>query len=103
MMDASAVARCLVYPLAAVLPRRAAMSVVRKGLAGYIDDDRDRIIAVLCDFVRATSPNRPGGTALTAALLSGFLKANGLPYRVTSPEPTVRALPSFDSLSGEPR
>jgi len=35
------------------------MTDIKKQLAKWIDDDRDKIIEFLCDFVRAKSPNPP--------------------------------------------
>ena len=48
------------------------MTDVKKQLAKWIDDDRDKIIGFLCDFVRAKSPNPPGDTTLAAAHVTRF-------------------------------
>jgi len=65
------------------------MDDVKRQLAKWIDEDRDTIIAFLCDFVRAKSPNPPGDTTLAAAHVSRFLEARGLPFRVIAPQPTM--------------
>ena len=65
------------------------MTDVKKQLAKWIDDDRDKIIGFLCDFVRAKSPNPPGDTTLAAAHVTRFLEANGLPFRVIAPQATM--------------
>ena len=65
------------------------MSDVKKQLATWIDDDRDKIVKFLCDFVRAKSPNPPGDTTLAAAHVTRFLEASGLPFRVIAPQPTM--------------
>ena len=74
------------------------MSDVKKQLAKWIDDDRDKIIGFLCGFVRAKSPNPPGDTTLAAAHVTRFLEANGLPFRVIAPQPTMpNVVGSFDT------
>jgi len=65
------------------------MSDVKAQLAKWIDEDRDRIIGFLCDFVRAKSPNPPGDTTLAAAHVTRFLETKGLPFRVIAPQPTM--------------
>src|SRR5213592_3616701 len=65
------------------------MSDVKKQLATWIDDDRDKIIEFLCEFVRAKSPNPPGDTTLAAAHVTRFLEAHGLPFRTIAPQPTM--------------
>ncbi len=65
------------------------MSDLKRQLLEWIDDDRDTIVAFLCDFVRAKSPNPPGDTTLAAAHVTRFLEARGLPFRVIAPEPTM--------------
>jgi len=74
------------------------MSDVKAQLAKWIDDDRDAIVAFLCDFVRAKSPNPPGDTTLAASHVTRFLEANGLPFRVIAPQPTMpNIVGSFDT------
>jgi len=65
------------------------MDDLKRQLAKWIDQDRDSIIGFLCDFVRAKSPNPPGDTTLAAAHITRFLEAQGLPFRVIAPQPTM--------------
>ena len=65
------------------------MDDLKRQLAKWIDQDRDTIIRFLCDFVRAKSPNPPGDTTLAAAHITRFLEAQGLPFRVIAPQPTM--------------
>src|SRR5262245_66495787 len=65
------------------------MSDVKAQLAKWIDDDRDAIVTLLCDFVRAKSPNPPGDTTLAAAHVTRLLEAHKLPFRVIAPQPTM--------------
>ena len=58
-------------------------------LARWIDEDREQIVAFLCDFVRAKSPNPPGDTTLAAAHVIRFLEAHQLPFRVIAPQATM--------------
>lgn len=65
------------------------MDDVKKQLAQWIDADREQIIQFLCEFVRAKSPNPPGDTRLAAAHVTRFLTAEGVPFTVIAPEPTM--------------
>ena len=65
------------------------MGDLKRQLLKWIDEDRETIINFLCDFVRAKSPNPPGDTTLAAAHITRFLEAQGLPYRVIAPQPTM--------------
>jgi len=49
--------RCILLPLSS-LRGEDRHADVKKQLATWIDDDRDKIIEFLCEFVRAKSPNR---------------------------------------------
>jgi succinyl-diaminopimelate desuccinylase len=66
-----------------------AMNNLKEQLTRWIDEDRDKIIDFLCDFVRAKSPNPPGDTTLAAAHVASFLEAHALPFRVIAPQPTM--------------
>src|SRR5436309_12632538 len=75
-----------------------AMNDPKAQLARWIDEDREKIVGFLCDFVRAKSPNPPGDTRLAAAHVTRFLEASGLPFRVIAPEPTMpNIVGSFDT------
>jgi len=65
------------------------MSDVRRQLLKWIDEDREKIVAFLQDFVRAKSPNPPGDTRLAAAHVTSFLQAHQLPYRLIAPQETM--------------
>ena len=70
----------------------------KEQLGKWIDEDRDKIIAFLCGFVRAKSPNPPGDTTLAAAHVTQFLSANGLPFRVIAPDASMpNIVGSFDT------
>ena len=61
------------------------MDNVKRQLAKSIDEDRETIVAFLCDFVRAKSPNPPGDTTPASAHVTRFLEARALPFRVIAP------------------
>ena len=65
------------------------MNHLKEQLTRWIDEDREKIIGFLCDFVRAKSPNPPGDTTLAAAHVTRFLEAYQLPFRVVAPQPTM--------------
>lgn len=80
------------------------MNDVKRQLARWIDEDREKIVAFLCDFVRAKSPNPPGDTTLAAAHVTGFLEAHDLPFRVIAPQPTMpNVVGSFEGGAGPGR
>ncbi|MBV8915117.1 MAG: M20/M25/M40 family metallo-hydrolase [Acetobacteraceae bacterium] len=54
-------------------------------LLSWIERDRDEIVKLLQDFVRAPSPNPPGDTRQAAAVLTNFLDRHGLPWRMVAP------------------
>ena len=64
------------------------MSSLRESILGWIDQDRDKLVAFLSDFVRVPSPNPPGDTRAAAAFLHDNLSAHGVPveYRTAKPE-----------------
>lgn len=63
------------------------MDETKRQLMALIDDDRDRLITFLSQFVQAKSPNPPGDTRQAAAHITGFLDAVNIPYRVIDPKP----------------
>jgi len=65
------------------------MDDTKAQLLRWIDEDREAIVAFLCDFVRAKSPNPPGDTTLAAAHVTRFLTLNQLPFRVIAPQATM--------------
>jgi succinyl-diaminopimelate desuccinylase len=62
---------------------------IRQQLLKWIDEDREKIVAFLQDFVRAKSPNPPGDTREAVAHITGFLQAHQLPYRLIAPQETM--------------
>lgn len=69
-------------------------------LLDWIEQDRNRIIAFLQEFIRARSPNPPGDTLAAAKHVRGLLDEELLEYRVIAPEPTMpNIVATFDSGS----
>ena len=66
-------------------------------LLGWIENDRERLIEFLQEFIRCKSPNPPGDTLEVAAHVTGFLDQNGLDYRIISPHEIMpNIVASFD-------
>ena len=63
------------------------MDETKRQLMAWIDDDRDRLITFLSQFVQAKSPNPPGDTREAAAHITRFLEDADLPYRIIDPNP----------------
>ena len=61
---------------------------MRETILGWIERDRDALVAFLSEFVRVPSPNPPGDTRVAAAFLHDQLRAHGVPveYRTAKPE-----------------
>lgn len=57
---------------------------LKRRVLGWIERDRDEIIAFLSTFLQAKSPNPPGDTLLASAHVERFLAAQALPFRVLS-------------------
>ena len=80
------------------------MTTDREQLLRWIDDERDDIVAFLQRLVRARSPNPPGDTTEAAAIIRGGLDAEGLPYRVVAPNPSMpNIVGTFDGGAGAGR
>lgn len=58
--------------------------LLKQRVLGWIERDREEIIAFLSGFLQAKSPNPPGDTRLASAYVERFLTANRLPFRVIS-------------------
>lgn len=56
-------------------------------IRGWIDADRDALIAFLSRFVAIASPNPPGDTREAAQLVIATLRAQGVPFEVRQMEP----------------
>jgi succinyl-diaminopimelate desuccinylase len=79
------------------------MTGIGETLLGWIDRDRDQLVAFLSRFVAIPSPNPPGDTRAAAAFLHDFIRARGVPveYRTARPEwPNVTG--SFAAAPGGP-
>jgi len=64
------------------------MTSTRDTLLGWIEEDREKLIRFLSQFVRVPSPNPPGDTREAAAFLHQQLKEHDVPveYRTAKPE-----------------
>jgi len=70
---------------------------VKEQLLAWIEQDRERLVAFLAEFVRVPSPNPPGDTRAAMAFLQAFLDGEGVPYRIVAPqEPMPNLVASFD-------
>jgi succinyl-diaminopimelate desuccinylase len=65
------------------------MSTDRQQLLDWIEQDRDKLVAFLRDFVRQKGPNPPGDTRTTAAFVTKHLESAGLAYRIIAPHPEM--------------
>lgn len=59
----------------------------KRQILAWIEEDRDRIIRFLADFMRIATPNPPGDTRAARQFAAKFLDEQGLDYRVVDPEP----------------
>ncbi|MGO4171045.1 M20/M25/M40 family metallo-hydrolase [Bosea sp. TAF32] len=57
---------------------------LKQRVLGWIERDREEIIAFLSAFLQAKSPNPPGDTRLASAHVERFLTERELPFRVLS-------------------
>jgi succinyl-diaminopimelate desuccinylase len=57
----------------------------RAQLLAWIDAERDELVAFLSRFVRSVSPNPPGDTRETAAVLVDWFGRAGIPVRTIAP------------------
>lgn len=65
----------------------AAMNAEKQQLLDWIEQDKDKLIQFLSQFVATRTPNPPGDTREGVAHIRRFLDANKLPYRVVDPDP----------------
>ncbi|MEM9146391.1 MAG: M20/M25/M40 family metallo-hydrolase [Pseudomonadota bacterium] len=61
----------------------------RDALLAMIEAERERIIAFFRAFVRCPSPNPPGLTVDAVRHITDFLDAEGAPWRLVAPQPTM--------------
>lgn len=70
---------------------------VRAGLLARLEAEKEALIALMQRFLRARSANPPGDTTEAAAVLTGFLDAEGAPWRIAAAEPHMpNIVASFD-------
>lgn len=62
---------------------------VRDQLIDMIEAERERIVSFFQDFVRCPSPNPPGDTEVAARHITDFLSAEGVPFRIVAPQPSM--------------
>ncbi len=67
----------------------AAGDPVRAGLLARLAAEREALIALLQQLLRARSANPPGDTTPAAACLTGFLDAEGAPWRIAAAQPQM--------------
>lgn len=63
------------------------MSELRGSLLARMDADAAALAGLLQAFVRAASPNPPGDTRTATAVLTRWLDARSVPYRLVGPDP----------------
>ena len=63
------------------------MNAPRDALLARIAADQDALVRLLAGFVRAASPNPPGDTRAATAVLTGWMAARGVPFRLVGPDP----------------
>jgi hypothetical protein len=64
--------------------REATMTHVRETILRWIEEDRNKLIGFLSQFVQIASPNPPGDTRQAAVFLHDTLKAQGVPVECRS-------------------
>jgi succinyl-diaminopimelate desuccinylase len=64
------------------------MTSVRHTILAWIEEDREKLVRFLSDFVRMPTPNPPGDTRAGAAFLHDYIRNLGLPiaYRTAKPD-----------------
>ena len=61
----------------------------RQQLLHWIEDERDQILGFFQGFVQTASPNPPGDTTEAVKYITRFLTAQGVPFRLVDPQPTM--------------
>ena len=61
----------------------------RDQLKAWIDEDKDRLVQFLRDFVRARSPNPPGDTRIAASFITAELAKHKVDWRIIDPHPEM--------------
>jgi succinyl-diaminopimelate desuccinylase len=76
---------------------------LRDHLLKAIDNDRDRIVSFLQDFVRARSPNPPGDTRAAMDHVRAFLDSRGLAYTLRTRDETMPNLVASRTFGDGPK
>lgn len=63
------------------------MNADKEQLLNWIEEDRDKLITFLSEFIQARSLNPPGDTREAGAHNPSFRDEQGLAYRVIDPHP----------------
>ena len=72
---------------------------MQEDILGWIDQDRERIVAFLQDLVRARSPNPPGDTRSAMEVVRGLLDTEGAAYDIYARDQTMPNLVAAQSFS----
>jgi succinyl-diaminopimelate desuccinylase len=73
------------------------MANPKEELLRWVNEDRDKLVDFLSQFLQAKSPNPPGNTKEAVDYVCRFLEAHQLPYRIISPHPDMpNIVGSFD-------
>jgi succinyl-diaminopimelate desuccinylase len=72
----------------------------RDQILSWIKAEESNIVGFLQDFIRAKSPNPPGNTTESAAVITNLLEKYEAPYRIVAPQPTMpNILGTFEGIS----
>ena len=65
------------------------MSDKRETILGFLNEEKDVILELFTDLLRARSPNPPGDTRQAAKVVQRFLEARDLSCKIVSPHPEM--------------
>jgi succinyl-diaminopimelate desuccinylase len=73
------------------------LDALKKQLLKWIEEDKNKLLTFLSEFIQAKSPNPPGDTREAASYITNFLDKNRLPYRIIAPRrEIINIVGSFD-------
>ncbi|WP_198419944.1 M20/M25/M40 family metallo-hydrolase [Pseudaminobacter salicylatoxidans] len=76
------------------------MTTTRDRLLTWLDAERENIVTLLMDLLRARSPNPPGDTRDAAKVITDYLDRHGLFHRIISPHPEMpNVVAAFDAAN----
>ena len=67
----------------------AEMNADKRQLLDWIEADKEELLGFFSAFVATPSPNPPGDTTRAVTFITDFLEAEGLPYHLVDPQPTM--------------